>query len=131
VDVRRLEDLGGFAQADPVRCRSRHQPGSPFVGAVDFEGGSFVAVELGVASLPEVSEVAAAGVSAGFASVEPDPGFEVALRSFFAQPEPLKWTVGAEIAFLTGPLPHSGQDAGGSAWTPWMTSKRRPHAAQS
>jgi hypothetical protein len=54
-----------------------------------------------------------------------------AWRSFLAQPEPLKWTVGALMALRTGPLPHNGQAVGGSAWTPCMTSKRRPHAAQS
>jgi hypothetical protein len=60
-----------------------------------------------------------------------DPDFALACRSFFAQPEPLKWIAGAEIAFRTGPLPHNGQLVGGSPWTPCMTSKRRPHAAQS
>jgi hypothetical protein len=60
-----------------------------------------------------------------------EPDLTAVRRSRLAQPEPLKWTVGAEIAFLTGPLPHSGQLVGGSAWTPWITSKRRPQAAQS
>jgi hypothetical protein len=54
-----------------------------------------------------------------------------ARRSFLAQPDPLKWTAGAAMALRTGPAPHSGQDAGGSAWTPWMTSNLRPQAAQS
>ena len=58
-------------------------------------------------------------------------GALVARRSFFAQPEPLKWMVGALKAFFTGPLPHTGQVVGGSAWTPWTTSKRVPQAAQS
>jgi hypothetical protein len=52
-------------------------------------------------------------------------------RSFFAQPDPLKWTAGAANALRIGPDPHSGQLVGGSAWTPWITSNRRPHAAQS
>ena len=30
-----------------------------------------------------------------------------------------------------GPSPHSGHEVRASAWTPWITSKRRPHAAQS
>jgi hypothetical protein len=51
-------------------------------------------------------------------------------RSFFAQPVPLKWIAGAVIPFRTGPLPHCGHVAGPSAWTPWMTSKRWPHALQ-
>jgi hypothetical protein len=54
-----------------------------------------------------------------------------AWRSFFAQPEPLKWTAGALIALRTGPLPHNGQVEGPSTWTPCTTSNRRPHAAQS
>jgi len=62
---------------------------------------------------------------------EPAPERTPARRSFLAQPDPLKWTAGAWIALRTGPEPHTGQDAGGSAWTPWMTSNRRPQAAQS
>ena len=57
--------------------------------------------------------------------------FEAALarRSFLAQPEPLKWTAGAAMALRIGPEPHKGHAAGGSAWTPWITSNRRPQAA--
>lgn len=54
-----------------------------------------------------------------------------ACRSFLAQPDPLKWMVGGEKAFFTGPLPHSGQAVGASSKTPWTASKRRAHAAQS
>ena len=42
----------------------------------------------------------------------------VARRSFLAQPDPLKWTAGAEIALRIGPLPQIGQLVGPSAWTP-------------
>ena len=52
-------------------------------------------------------------------------------RSFLAQPEPLKWTAGAPIVLRTGPEPQSGQEAGGSPYTPWIASNRRPHAEQS
>ena len=64
-------------------------------------------------------------------AAEPDPDRAAAAdrRSFLAQPEPLKWTEGAEIALRTGPEPHNGQLVGGSPWTPWITSKRRPQAA--
>jgi hypothetical protein len=55
----------------------------------------------------------------------------LAWRSFLAQPDPLKWTAGAAIALRTGPEPHNGHVVGGSAWTPWITSNRRPQAAQS
>ncbi len=46
------------------------------------------------------------------------------LRSFFAQPVPLKWIVGAVNALRTGDAPHTGQLVGPSAVTEWMTSKR-------
>jgi hypothetical protein len=59
------------------------------------------------------------------------PLFTAARRSFLAQPDPLKWTAGAANAFRTGPEPHNGHCSGAGPWTPWMTSNRRPHAAQS
>ena len=46
------------------------------------------------------------------------------LRSFFAQPLPRKWIVGAEKALRTGEAPQIGQAVGPSAVTEWMTSKR-------
>jgi hypothetical protein len=52
-------------------------------------------------------------------------------RSFFAQPEPLKWMAGGANALRTGPEPHNGQLAGGSSSSPWIASNRRPHAEQS
>jgi hypothetical protein len=51
-------------------------------------------------------------------------------RSFFAQPEPLKTMAGGAKALRIGPDPHSGHASGAGSLTPWMTSKRRPHAAQ-
>jgi hypothetical protein len=74
------------------------------------------------------------------ADVSPDPAssvaalerdFAAARRSFLAQPEPLKWIAGGANAFRIGPAPHSGHADGPSSWTPWMTSNRRPQAAQS
>jgi hypothetical protein len=59
------------------------------------------------------------------------PGVAVARRSFFAQPDPLKWIAGAANAFLSGPPPHSGQTVGSGEWTPRRTSDRRPQFAQS
>jgi hypothetical protein len=77
---------------------------------------------------PDVAAPPASPADPSPASVGP---FAVTLarRSFLAQPEPLKWTAGAAMALRTGPEPHKGQAVGGSAWTPWMTSKRRPQAA--
>ena len=64
--------------------------------------------------------------AAGFAS-ESDAAFRAAEpRSFFAQPVPLKWMVGAAMALRTGPPPQTGQVRGPSAWTPWITSNRCP-----
>ena len=51
---------------------------------------------------------------------------EAVLRSFFAQPLPLKWIVGAEKAFRTGDAWQIGQAVGPSALSEWMTSKRWP-----
>ena len=51
-------------------------------------------------------------------------------RSFLAHPEPLNTMVGGAKAFRIGPEPHSGHESGAGSLTPWMTSKRRPHAAQ-
>ena len=51
---------------------------------------------------------------------------DVELRSFFAQPDPLKWIVGAVNALRTGAAPQTGQLAGPSAVTEWMTSNRWP-----
>ncbi|HUQ79116.1 MAG TPA: hypothetical protein VM427_09660 [Patescibacteria group bacterium] len=45
-------------------------------------------------------------------------------RSFFAQPDPLKWIEGAEKALRTGAAPQTGQTVGPSAVTPWITSDR-------
>jgi hypothetical protein len=59
------------------------------------------------------------------------PAPDVARRSFLAQPDPLKWIAGVANAFLMGPPPHSGQAAGGSAWTPRRISNRWPQFAQS
>jgi hypothetical protein len=81
-----------------------------------------------------------AGVPASSVAVDPpsapsadDPPVDGAggRRSFLAQPDPLKWTAGAPIALRTGPEPQSGQEAGGSPYTPWIASNRRPQAEQS
>jgi len=44
-------------------------------------------------------------------------------RSFFAQPEPLKWTAGVVSALCSVPsAPHAGQKRGPGASIPWITS---------
>lgn len=81
----------------------------------------------------EVAVPLAASPDSDASPPDPEPAADrlLACRSFFAQPEPLKWTAGAAMALRTGPEPHNGQALGGSACTPWMTSNRRPQAAQS
>jgi hypothetical protein len=103
--------------ADPPDDSRADRPDSP-------PGDPFVADDVG--SVPaEPAGSAVDSVLPSLAAVDP----ALARRSFLAQPEPLKWTAGAAIALRTGPDPHRGQAVGGSAWTPWMTSKRRPQAA--
>jgi hypothetical protein len=84
---------------------------------------------LAAAPEPASAEPASAEPESSPLASEPDRAAAADRRSFLAQPEPLKWTEGAEIALRTGPEPHSGQLVGGSPCTPWITSKRRPQAA--
>jgi hypothetical protein len=112
---------------------------APFGAGVVVEEADLDVGPLGAAVDPseelslEVVVPAAASPDSDASPPDPEPAAErlLACRSFFAQPEPLKWTVGAAMALRTGPEPHSGQADGGSPYTPWTTSKRRPQAAQS
>jgi len=46
-------------------------------------------------------------------------------RSFFAQPEPLKWTAGVVMALRSVPsAPQFGQNFGPGSLIPWITSVR-------
>jgi hypothetical protein len=52
-------------------------------------------------------------------------------RSFFAQPDPLKWIVGGANSFRIVPsLPHDGQNCGPGALRPWRMSVRWSQAVQ-
>src|SRR4029079_4090095 len=51
-------------------------------------------------------------------------------RSFLAQPEPLKTLVGCANDLRIGTEARGGHASGAGSCTPWMTSKRRPQAAQ-
>lgn len=55
-----------------------------------------------------------------------DADRELELRSFLAQPVPLKWIVGAVKALRTGAAPQTAQTVGPSAVSEWMTSNRWP-----
>jgi hypothetical protein len=51
------------------------------------------------------------------------PADEDAARSFFAQPEPLKWTAGVVNPLRMAPsAPQAGQNLGAPSWIPWITS---------
>lgn len=52
-------------------------------------------------------------------------------RSFFAHPEPLKWTAGDTSALrIVASAPHAGQNRGPAALMPWITSIRCRQEAQ-
>ena len=51
---------------------------------------------------------------------------DVVLRSFFAQPVPLKTMDGAENAFRTGDSSQIGHSVGPASLMPWSASKRWP-----
>jgi len=56
----------------------------------------------------------------------PDPP-----RSFFAQPDPLKWIVGgANILRIVPSRPHDGQNFGPGSLIPWRMSARWSQALQ-
>jgi hypothetical protein len=78
------------------------------------------ALESEVVAVPS-PPAAAASPSFFFDPLEDD------LRSTFAQPDPLKWTVGARNALRTG-APQTGHDSGPGAWMPCITSVRWPLA---
>jgi len=91
-----------------------------FVEDVDADDVSEDPVAVEVAVEVPVSAAAAAGFSSDeLADFRAD-----APRSFFAQPEPLKWTAGAVTPLRTSWLWQTGQLDGPSAWTPWITSNR-------
>ena len=64
-------------------------------------------------------------------ALELEPGFRVAARSFFAQPEPLNTIAGGAKPFLSVPsAPHSGQNGGTGSWIPWRMSVFCPQFEQ-
>jgi hypothetical protein len=93
--------------------------------------GGLVAVELSAEVEAALSSEVAAGFdSAAFGGSSPAlvAAFRVAaeLRSFFAQPEPLKWIVGGVNALRSVEAPQRGHRSGPDSFTPWTTSNRWP-----
>jgi hypothetical protein len=90
-----------------------------------------LAVDVDASPPPPPGELPTAAASSPDFDVRDLPGDEVAERSFFAQPEPLKWTAGAEKPRRIVPsAPQLGQNRGPPSWIPWMTSIRCPQRAQ-
>ena len=81
----------------------------------------------GAASDPALlseSDPAVAGAPGSLAALTP-----LDERSFFAQPEPLKWTAAATTALRMGPPPQRSHASGPGACTPCTTSTRAPQLA--
>jgi hypothetical protein len=82
---------------------------------------------------PDFASLFDSVVDAGFDSPSDFAAFfgAVALRSFFAQPDPLKTIAGGANDFRIDPsVPHSGQKCGPASWTPWRISVRWLQAEQ-
>jgi len=124
---RRFEVIHGVHADPPTSCplcgggpvkKAIQAPAVHFKGSGWAKKERRTTVAPGKAASGDADTGGDAAPAAAAPSASPDPalpGAAVARRSFFAQPDPLKWTAGAWIAFLTGPPPHSGQLAGGSA----------------
>jgi hypothetical protein len=147
-DVRGGEDLRGLPETDPVGRGRRH--GQPvavseepelfppleveLVGVVEaesFDEESFDDESFDDESLDDEPSLAAPVLTAPDSLPESafDPDFALAERSFLAQPEPLKCTVGSTNALRSVPsAPHVGQNRGPGAAMPWITSVRSPHS---
>jgi hypothetical protein len=101
-------------ELDPLLARDAPALSAFFVGAVlppESLDASFEATELSEDSAFSVEDVLSplASLAPPF-SFERAAARELELRSFLAQPLPLKWTDGAEKTFVMDPsAPHSGQ----------------------
>src|SRR3990170_1015223 len=114
-DVRCGEDLRGLSEADPVGGSSSHRQSPPFEVAVDVvvedvDGGADV--EDAADSAPVF--VASPPPPASAAGLDDRDLLEAAAdRSFFAHPEPLKWTAGVTKPLRIEPsIPQLGQNRG-------------------
>lgn len=129
VNIRRGQDLDGFAQADPVRRRRHGQSADEGdeVGGVAALTGNDSGLALGAPPSPSptlsdfgeppspLDPLAGPDSPGSLESVAFD-GRRPPLRSFLAQPEPLKWIVGGLNALLNVPTaPQAGQALGAPA----------------
>jgi hypothetical protein len=98
------------------------------------------AVSLDPPSLPALSRLSPLDLDESpslplpFVELESDEWLRVVdppLRSFFAQPEPLKWMVGGLNDLRSVPIaPHAGHAAGGPPLIEWTISLVRPQFEQ-
>ena len=125
LDVRGLEDLGRLGQGDPVGRGAGHQSASPLglAGVVAWPGPdappfppsgsrhrrSSRSSSVGPLAVPRRRAVVPGrGRAVAGGRLRRRPCVDAAApRSFFAQPEPLKWTAGATNALRIGPPPHT------------------------
>ena len=76
-------------------------------------------------SPPPLAEAPSPPDSPAFDDAALDARVELLPRSFFAQPEPLKWIVGgANCLRIVPSRPHDGQNLGPGSLIPWMMSAR-------
>jgi len=99
--------------------RARHPPAAELAVTQASDGGDPVGLDVSVlaGSPPPVEVELPPDFSASLVFVVDG----LVLRSFLAQPDPLKWTAGADKALRSG-APQTGQLAGPGSFTPWMTS---------
>ena len=99
--------------------------------AVDVAGAGDASVEVDDSLLDAPASPLEVPASADDFAARALPGEALAARSFFAHPEPLKWTVGVVNPFRSVPsAPQAGQNRGPAAWIPWITSVTTSQRAQ-
>jgi hypothetical protein len=132
-DVRRRQDSRGLLEADPVARRRSHRQSSELV---EVEDAPLEELEPpvdpdSVDAADEVEPRSVADPSFELESFEPELLLAFVVvplvdeRSFFAQPEPLKWIAGLTSALRIVPSrPQLGQKRGPASLIPWITSTR-------
>jgi hypothetical protein len=117
---RDVEPAEPLASADLVDRLESAEPESPL------RADAVPPSPLDSVAFPELSDVAPAPSVLVFVSSDEDRRFAAALRSFFAQPDPLNTIVGGAKPFRTSVEWQTGQWVGPRSWSPWITSNRCP-----
>jgi hypothetical protein len=119
-DVEPVEPAEPLASVDLVERVESVEPESPL------RAGAVAPSPLDSLPAPELSDDAPPPSAVVFASSDDDRLFAAALRSFFAQPDPLNTIVGGAKPFRTSFEWQTGQWVGPLSWSPWITSNRCP-----